>query len=237
MLYISRYVGGDGFGLMYDDSFEEVVSRQELVKVCTEGGQAVSGVVMRDVPRGPSPLFGNCFSPGNTLLRGMKQKRVDDVLAYQPEDSMSVLQTKLKVVCGIETVVYGDVIANIRWRELKAPVSIRLSELGLTLGDRFLYGDTPPCKYNISLVFDDSVSISEYAFIASGYRGRHDIFGEDGLKLYFDLREVSDSKARLAYSCMLPGHVDVGHLRQLSYDIVDEHHRKEQILQSLCREG
>lgn len=220
MLYISRYANFAGYGVVdTDDNREEVVMAEDIRTACIALGLDIAGVHVRDL--------------GRIDLSKPIGKKVGDVLAYQPPATMSVLQSKMQVMYGLDIIVYGNIISNIRWNSLGHKVSVRLSDFGTVVGDRFLYGNWVPCDHEITLVFDDKLDIYPQSFGNNGYAGHHPLLGDVGLALNLDIRELSDKNAEYVYRRLLPLRMEGQELKKLTRDIIDDERRKAQILRSL----
>ena len=220
MLYISRYVGWSMYGVAdTDDGSEETVQSGDIRTACLDLGLQIEGVQLRDL--------------GRIELDKPIGKKVGDILAYQPPATMSVNQTKLQVMYGIELLVYNDIITSLRWNSLGKKVSIRLSDYGSILGDRFLYGNWVPCDHDITLVFDDKLTIYTQSFGNNGHAGHHPILGDTGFALNFDIRETSDKQAEYIYRHLLPLRMEEPKLWQFARDIVDNEQRKTKMLRGL----
>lgn len=180
MLYISRYVGKDYFGVVdTDDNVEEVVSREYLSALCKDKGITVEGIIPRRM--------------GEDIIR-----------VVQPESTRNKLQTKLKVLKRIEVLQRGSIITAINWqdRDIKEPVSIRLSDFGTMCAD-FLFMNhlsTDIEASNVKFILDDNIEYSTYAF--NRLQGSF-VVGPHGIGATFDLTELCDAVANRVYGMLV----------------------------------
>ena len=193
MLYISRRVGelasyqGDSFRDGYyimdtDDGVEEYISVSGLVRAAVTFGLDIAGVAITD---------------GHHM----------DAMPYQLVDTVTPLQTKLRVMYGINIVVWNDMIVGIDWvgEDLNRPVRVRLSDFATSLGDTILLNRDPivaDSPRNLVLVLDDKI----VSFSAESLRsGNIEFFGFAHLThgVVYDIRELSsDDLAKEVYKAV-----------------------------------
>lgn len=147
MLYISRRIGDphtyygdhsqDGFYVVdTDDNTEEYISADALSYIVLAKGLRISGASVVD-------------------------QKLAVVVPYQPIDTLTAEQTKLRFVYDINVVVNNGTLVGIDWNSdiLKAPVRVRVSDFATSLGDSILLNrarvesDIP----KLVLVFDDKI--------------------------------------------------------------------------------
>lgn len=187
MLYISRYVHPQGYGVVdTDDDTEEVVTREDIYLVCCALGIKVRGVILETDDTG----FTYVAYAG----------------VYQPAETQTQLQIKTRLLRHVEVLVYKSMITHIRWspNDIKEPVTIRLSDFGTTLADYCLTSIAPAGCHKVTLIIDDKIQFSEKGcFFATDMSV--DI-GVRGLGVVLDLREMTnDAVVRQLYKIMYDG--------------------------------
>lgn len=213
MLYISRYVGFDSYGVVdTDDNIETVVKLDDIKTAVLRLGIPIRGVeVIRAVRKGMRLHLG-------------------DVLAYQDVSQCTRLQTKTSMLSCVDIVTWGNMITNIRWRanDIKEPVSIRLSDFGIVLGDRILYGNRECTRHCITLVFDDKVKVDYRSLECHGACGSHRVIGSLGLGLKLDFREITEEDlVEKLYLSLFSDPLDLGLFDSMADDIIDDPARKK----------
>lgn len=182
MLFISRHVGVDWFGVVdTDDGSEEFIDRVGLVRA-DEFGVEIHGI--SHLPNG----------------------RIDSITPYQSLNTFTALQTKLKLLSHVDVRVYDGAITYLYWDSAYVPknISIRLSDFGTSVED-CIFAENP-CSYGgtVTIIVDNKITdVSEYAFRMDEYGWSVEMsgLGHKGLGVIFDLREVeSDDIRRWIYS-------------------------------------
>ena len=168
MLYISRAVGHGSFGVVdTDDDVEEVVSAQELVKLCkSDLGVEITGVKLT----------------ANGTVYGMRP--------YQPPETYTKNQVKAQLLQHVDIRVFRGAVSGIFWNAnlIKTPITIRLSDFGESCWDGVLIGNDSDSGVKITLVLDDKICIGEASFrMPFGTN-----LGPNGMGVVFDVREMSD---------------------------------------------
>ena len=216
MLYISRYIGFNNYGVVdTEDGLEDVVSADDIKNAVFRAGLTIEGVEV---------AFG--------IRTGMRDRLVD-ILAYQNPATVTRLQAKTTVALNTEVVVYDGKIVSIRWRKdsIKKPVTIRLSDFGVDCGERILYGNYESRKHKITLIIDDKVRLNENTLLCRGLFGEHRVIGELGLGMKIDLREVTDKDfAQMIYLSLFSDPLDLGLFDSMGNDIIDEPKRKAEMI-------
>ena len=205
MLYISRYIYKDSFGVGdTDDGVEEIVSRDNLEEICCTWLVPIEGV----------QIYWDSF-----------MRYITSTCTYQPVETMSQLQIKTKVLKGIEVHTLGSMVTNILWNkdDILLPVRIRLSDFGDCCGECILSGNRHSRLHQVTLVLDDKISFGQKVF---KLRSSDDTFlGRDGVGVMLDLREITDDAvAERAYRAYYTGNPSI-----LFGSIIDHEERKERM--------
>lgn len=206
MLYISRYVRRDSFGVVdTSDGVEEVVTYDELHHICTDLGIDVCGVELVEVD---NLMHLGCVEP------------------YQMNEYVRPNQTKLRMIHKIEVRTYKSIVTNIVWNnnDIVVPVRIKLSDLGRVCGDCVFSGNYHSGVHKVTLVLDDSVEILDSAFKV---RMTDDSFmSVNGVGVMIDVRGIkSEDKALKAYRSFFNGDVAT-----LVRSVIDNLERKDRIV-------
>lgn len=138
MLYVSRYIGVLDIGIVdTDDGVEERVSPGDIIHDTVDYSIDIKGY--------------------------HSENRILVYQPYQLPETKTQQQLKLQLLKGVEVVVWGSMITNIRWKpdKIKSPVSIRLSDFGTSCGDFILKGNEATHTRCIRLVFDDKLEPPE----------------------------------------------------------------------------
>lgn len=146
MLYLSRYVYPDSFGVVdTDDGVESIVSRDDLDEICCTWLVPIEGI----------KIYWDSF-----------MRYITSIVTYQPSETMSQLQIKTKVLKGIEVHSMGDMITNVLWDKdsIITPVRIRLSDFGSSCADCILSGNRHSRLHQVTLVLDDKLSFGGKVF-------------------------------------------------------------------------
>lgn len=164
MLYISRFLGEDAYGVVdTDDDIEQVVSWQELSEAVEDYGLNINGCVLANVKE--------------TVLMSCSP--------YQLSKYCTKAQAKLKTLSGIDLRVWHDEITAIMVDPnfSEQDIKIRLSDYGKRIsGNAVIGGMVFSVNCGPMLVLDDKVEIygDSLEIFASGIR--------------WNLCELSDSK-------------------------------------------
>ena len=154
MLYVSRYIGSNDYGVVdTDDNTEERISYSELVSACEKLGICVAGVA--------SHYFD---------LSSRRITIVDSIMAYQVPEMRSPLQVKTDVMLHVNVVTHKSMITNILWDGvgISTPPVIRLSDYGDCCGDRILSGNCLSEVHQITLILDNKVKFTPKTFRVFG---------------------------------------------------------------------
>lgn len=146
MLYISRMIGRDKFGVVdTDDGVEEVIDYATLNEIVCWSKVTIRGV----------------------HVDGHPVKYIQAVEVYQPPETKGVLAVKTHLMKGIEVTTYGECITGVYWRQpaLVSPVKIQLSKFGTRCSD-FLFTQVGGTKRKgkVTLILDDRVHLSDQSF-------------------------------------------------------------------------
>lgn len=174
MLFVSRYLTDETFGIVdTDDNVEEVVH------IASIGDIVATGVTVHGIDE---------FSVLD-----------DRVNIYQPAETLSQLQVKMKVLKHIDIKVWDGIVTSIQWvpKDISEPVTIRVSDFGHACANYMIARNYMSVKHDITLVLDDSL---EYGF--KTFRRMYNFqaaIGIHNLGVVFDIREVGDEKAESLY--------------------------------------
>lgn len=171
MLYISRRVGYDEFGVFdTDDNIESIISRTELVDAVSKLGVSIEGV--------------HVYIPS----LGIQAPKVSFVDPYQDERYITPIQVKTKLMKHVNVTLWGTRITAVTWRddELISDVSIRLSDFGDVCESGLLLGNSTSFDAKVTLIVDDKVEVRENSFIW----GRVDL-----PSVFIDVREMTNEIA------------------------------------------
>lgn len=177
MLYVSRHDGINFYWVVdTDDGTEEIVSRNRLAYYVEDLGVRIHGAEMLPY-----------------------SKRVAEVLPYQPSEIMTQLQVKTNLVKFTEVTTYKSMVTGIHYRhkEIKGPVTIRLSDFGNECADCILWGNAQVHCHVLTIQLDDKIKIGKFTF-----RREEDILslGPHGYGVKFDMTGVTSyEEAELIY--------------------------------------
>lgn len=192
MLYISRFVGLQKYGVVdTDDGVEEVCDMSDLFDAVCKHELDIAGIV-------PDRYWGST-GVNSALTRQFTERTIS---VYQPNDTMSQLQVKTKVLKKISVLIYNGVLVSLTWnpKELTEPVTLRLSDFSKSLGDCFLARNSFSGQHHVTLILDDSLEFTEYSFRRRHYGGLTESFSSIGV--LFDMRELSDQVAEKIYASL-----------------------------------
>lgn len=171
MLYISRFVGAEKFGVVdTDDDVEEILNITQLKEAVLKSGIDINGVTV------------GLFNGDPWIAR---------IEVYQAPSSVIRQQTKSKVLLGVDVKVFNNIITSIEWTASPTGEErvIRLSDYGTHIGARVFnqmvlaYSKnfcSPPL---LRFILDDKLTCDSKAFKAVS-----------NLDVKFDLREVKDDR-------------------------------------------
>lgn len=218
MLYISRYIGLNEFGVVdTDDGVEEVVTLQQVIRACGPLNVQIAGV--------------------ETHIRGFsygKKSFVDSVLAYQDPITKTSLQLKLSLLGHVDVVTYGNMITNVLWDfdKIKEPVFVCLSDFGSCCGDRILWGNANRGEHKITLILNDKIEFGPKTFRLSDKEQRWSV-GIDGVGVMFDIHELHDDyKAQLVYQALM---IDEVFDLLLLESVIDSEERKQRMVERFLK--
>lgn len=145
MLYISRRISNNAFGVVdTDDGSEDIMSRKEIREAVIKLGIKIEGVsIYKEADR-------NVYN-----IRSIKP--------YQPTDSVSRQQVKAKVLRGVDIKKHGDVITGISVTGINGQVPVvRLSDYGTEFEKYVLSGFH--IEVGTVFILDDSLKITAATF-------------------------------------------------------------------------
>ena len=209
MLYVSRYIRSDSYGIVdTDDDVEEVVTQTELLNLVTDYGMKFAGV----------STYTAEFPFGTVDY-------VDKVNIYQDPRYITPLQTKAILLWHVNVTLYKSSITRISWNpdDIEKIVSIRLSDFGDSVCDRVLVGNKWSKLPAVRLIVDDKVQVTDKSFDAG-------VYGSYEYGVRFDLSELSDDyTAKMIYKSVLGPDRN----RQGFNYIIDSEERKLEMRMSL----
>lgn len=207
MLYVSRYFHGlNKLGVVdTDDGVESYHSSAYLSDVSMEYG---------------------------IDILGMAETRFN-YMPYQLPEATTPLQLKLRLMYGIETVIYKGKFAAFRWgRHFNYPdVVIRVSDMVSGFHDFCFQDNLDAAEIPLTLIFDDKLE-------PVGVNSLTPLFGSwvfsnaIALPVRFDLREVEDKKLALSLYRALRRNAEEQHCRwsELEDAVIDSERRKKALL-------
>ena len=182
MLYISRYIGTYNFGVVdTDDGVEQEISQSEL--------ESAINVSRLDIV-------------GSRRIAGFTNRHTAS--PWQDPSTLTPIQTKTHMMCGVDVLIYKNMITKVVWRPMSVKggvVKVRLSQFGNRLTSKCFYDNSAFCEGQTILILDNKLSYDEEAFrqpVGAGVAYDNRYYG-----VTFDLRELSDSNAILVYRGIL----------------------------------
>lgn len=216
MLFISRHIEFDYIGVFdTDDGVEQKVTQKDIVDAVN-----VPGIVIQGVKTHYNPEFSMITTP--------------EVKPYQSPDTVNPMQSKLSLLRHVDLTMWGTMVTRmvIRHKEIKEPVTIRLSDFCTSCADLILKGNMPLAhKHTVTLVLDDKVQFSGMTFLLLPYQDKLVSVGVQGVGVVFDVREMTDDAAvEKIYRAILNGDS-----REIASSIIDTDERKEHMIQYMRR--
>ena len=184
MLFVSRYIGTDKYGVVdTDDGVEEVVTLNDIEHAVLQQGLEINGAVIhRDFPQRDG---------------GKGHKWLDYAKPFQDDSSKTSFQEYVKREQSVEVNVYNSTITCIHAanRRIRRPVSIRLSDFAPAIGDCVLSPNATVGRHILTLVFDDKLkSLTELSFRMAKYSEASERYGVESHGVVFDMRELSSNE-------------------------------------------
>ena len=182
MLYVSRMIGYSHLGVVDTETGkEEIYDRESVAHTITKRGIFIVGAAFErqfgvyDVSSLPTP--------------------------YQPPETVTPLQVKMNVLCGIDVRVYKSTITRFIFRaeERQYPVRLRLSDFGDSVADYVLFGNQSAYNQVMEVVVDDKIK----SVTANSFRVDVGILSAQALGVVFDLRELTDDMLAENIYCAL----------------------------------
>lgn len=173
---MNRYVGFRYFGVVdTDDGVENIVELSNLQYACETCGLHIEGV---DTSR--------------MVLE-------DRIKIYQPDETVSQMQLKMRMLKHIDIKVYKSMITSIQIdaKAVKREVELRLSDFGTSCGDLIFTGNKHAGGLKLRLILDDKCDFNDYTFRLRTTDISY--IGVNGIGVEFDLTELCDAKANKAY--------------------------------------
>lgn len=190
MLYISRYIGKDAYGVVDTNTWdEEIMSFDRILEVAFERSIKIRGV--------------------DTVVFGQSGGRV---CAYQPDELQTPLKLKAKMMTSVVVKTFASVITAVDWNicDIKHDVSIRLSDFGTSCADYLLDnvgkssrdlrldGGKKPNSGMVTLILDGKLQFAPLTFALFGY----DFSVINRLNVKFDMRELPETVAYEVYDML-----------------------------------
>lgn len=190
MLYVSRRME-NGIGVVdTDDGSEEFWYGTEVATHVLDGELKVEGVT--------------------TTLEPSTGRLVSLISPYQLPEQITPLQTKLKLLYGVDVTVWNGMITSIfaDFDRISVPVTVRPSDFGTCCSDHLLGCIKPARCHKLTIVLDDKVSWTRRSFTTSvpdfRYFPTYNRYG-----VVFDVREVTNKKlTEFIYSRVYCGRTD-----------------------------
>ena len=201
MLYISRYIDIGTYGLVdTDDGREEVVSLLELSDAVYNHNIQIYGVDKKE----------NFLCVLDSYVH-----------VYQPAETLTREQLKLRMLGLVDIKCYKDMITSISWRGelIKKPIRIRLSDFGTDCADYLFAHSNEYGTHKVTLVLDEKIHFGPESFCVKTF---DDSFvAAYGIGVVFDVSELSTKTARKIYGLFM------GDLYTAESSIIDKHWRKK----------
>ena len=181
MLYVSRYIGDGHFGVVdTDDDVEQEVSIRDIETAVNGHNLQIAGV--RKIP-------------------GLSRRYT--ARPYQNPATVTQLQVKTSTLCGVDVMVYKNLITRVSGKQLKhdGVVRVRLSQFGDTICSQCFYENDSFREGKTILVLDNALSYEDCAFqqpVCAGVTYDNQYYG-----VTFDLHELSDENAIFVYRGLL----------------------------------
>lgn len=154
MLYVSRRIGPDKYGVVDSESGRETIYPwRKLSELCCSGGCTVEGVVIHRT------------SEHNGY--------VGNVIPYQPTDTLTKAQLKASMLLHVDVTVYNDAITRIAWDSdmIGHGVRVRLSDFGRKTASGIVGYKDRTTVNEVTFVLDDKIKIAKDAFATSMIAG------------------------------------------------------------------
>lgn len=184
MLFVSKRLGSCDYAVFdTDDGVEEVINYDGLNSVIGEYGIDISGVHVHRIDK-----------PG----AGQWDFWIDKISVFQPAETLSKEQLKLKMLLNVTMSMFGDCITGILWDawQIIDPVTIRLSDYGKSCSSRLLSGNETACCHVVTIVLDDKIKLDPDAFVLEpADLGMIENLGRKSYGVVLDLREMTDLEA------------------------------------------
>lgn len=168
MLYVSRMLGQNRFGVVdTDDGSESVCTYGDLMDYVLRLGLDIKGVVVDTQYR-----------------KGKPKPYVRSIQVAQDLSQVTRQQTKAKVLMGVDIKTYGDQITSISAdKGLANKTTVRLSDYGTSCGE-YIFRNMPWLTGGVLvLVLDDKIKLNAKSFKDFVSKG-----------VVVDMREVTDKK-------------------------------------------
>lgn len=170
MLYVSRRVGKDKFGIVdTDDGVEEVCSMQDIVAIASQVPDIdIKGITIRRV-----------------VYRGQSSIHIDRVEIYQNPSFSSTAQVKMRILRGIDIRTSNGAIVAISapGHSSDTPIIVCLNDFGDKCGENILFGMSRNTDRPLVLVIKDGMQLR-----------RNSLSGCLSFNVKIDITAVTDDK-------------------------------------------
>lgn len=211
MLYISRYVRDISYGVVDTDDFNETIVPEDVV----HDAVLKAGLTIGGVSKVGYVQFGD-YS-------------ICEIFPYQPPETFSQLQIKTNLIKHTSVLVWKNIITSVRWRanEIKEPVSIRLSDFGRVLGDRFLCGNSQTDSHKITIILDDKLEFERNSFWRP-------MALDESAGIKFDIRELTRESAAELFYLRWVVHDGSDSRNKRVRAVIDSDDRKNSMMRRFC---
>ena len=153
-------------------------------------------------------------------------REVRDIRPYQPPETLTQAQLKMRMLAGVDITVLDGVLTGISWdeRRVTEPIRIRLSDYAGACSDCILSGCRNIGFHKLTLVLDDNIEFGKWTF---DFMEEDDIYeGVEGVGVAIDVRDIRDEKKlEIAYLSFIHDA-----LHDLSGSIIDFPERQKRML-------
>lgn len=137
MVFISRLISIDRFGVVDTDIDDETVASKKQLQEAIKAGANILGA--EDTER---------------------------IKSYQPVETKSLLQVKYKTLYNIDVTTYKSIITGITWNKatVSKPVEVRLSDFGTICGPYLImFNERCPVE-KVILILDQKITFGKNTF-------------------------------------------------------------------------
>lgn len=137
MVFISRLIAIDRFGVVDTDTDEESVASKKQLQEAIKAGANIHGA--EDIER---------------------------IKSYQPVETKSLLQVKYKTLYNIDITTYKSTITGVTWNKatVAKPVEVRLSDFGKLCGPYLIMFNERCADEKVIIVLDQKITFGKNTF-------------------------------------------------------------------------